>query len=128
MKAADVISSLKARGVELWQESGALRYRARAGTLTEQERETLKRHKSAILQALAAVPPVNTAGADSVPVALHVEVTEPAARECRNCACFEPYPFEPILGSCYALQRMQHATSKPACFGCDNFESKEVPS
>ncbi len=56
MKAADVISTLSARGVELWQEGGTLRYRARAGTLTEQEKETLKCHKSAILHALASVP------------------------------------------------------------------------
>lgn len=52
MKAADVISTLQARGVELWQEGSSLRYRAPTSTLTEHERAALKAHKGAILRAL----------------------------------------------------------------------------
>ncbi len=55
MTPTKVVSTLKARGVELWQEGGTLRYRARAGTLTEQERTTLRVHKAALLKVLASL-------------------------------------------------------------------------
>ncbi len=80
---------------------------------------------SVILVRKAPTPSQPTATAASAPVMAHLAVTESAARACRNCTHFELYPFEPILGSCHALKRMQNAGSKPARFGCSHFEPKE---
>lgn len=121
MKVNDVISTLKSRGIELWQEGNALRYRARAGTLTEQERATLRAHKPAILQALADSLSNPTTTTSQAPVAGSAAVVVPPARECQGCVHFEPYPYEP-LGSCHIHERMQHATSKPRQFGCGHFQ------
>ncbi len=75
MKADDVIGSLNARGIELWQDGGTLRYRAPAGALTEQERAALKANKPAILKALAPSPIGTTATTASAAVAGPTAVT-----------------------------------------------------
>ena len=38
MKATEIVSTLQTRGINLWQESRTLRYRAPTGALTDKER------------------------------------------------------------------------------------------
>lgn len=136
--ATEVISTLQGRGVTLEADgTGGLRVTG-ISRLSDREKGMLRSHKSAILRVLERTPtstsgqpvptPVRASTAVARPLPNRTEPPKPAARECRNCARFKPYPFEPILGSCYALQRMQNASSKPARFGCSHFEPKEVRS
>lgn len=84
MKATDVISTLQARGIELWQDGGTLRYRAPTGALTERERAALRAHKAAILKALAPPPIGTTAASAPAPVAPALAATEPTG-PCPTC-------------------------------------------
>ncbi|MBB0242572.1 amino acid adenylation domain-containing protein [Streptomyces alkaliphilus] len=52
MTATELISELKALGVDLWAESGQLRFRAPRGVLTEERRAALREHKATILELL----------------------------------------------------------------------------
>lgn len=88
MTPTEVISILKARGVELWQEGGALRCRARLGALTEQEKAVLKAHKGTILKALA-----TTATTEDKPVAPAPAVTEPLSNRTDPPAPGSTQPF-----------------------------------
>lgn len=49
---AELIDRLEAAGVQLWAADGQLRFRAPQGTLTEQDREELRRKRSAVLEYL----------------------------------------------------------------------------
>ncbi|HEX2972907.1 MAG TPA: hypothetical protein VHP11_11270, partial [Tepidisphaeraceae bacterium] len=122
MDAAQVISIFRDRGFTLSVTAAGNLKAQGPRPLTEKEGATLKEFKASILRLLALPPIKSTATSSGEPVTANLAAIEPEERECRNCARFEPYPFEPILGSCYALKRMQHATSKPARFGCGNFE------
>ena len=129
-----VISSLKARGVELWQEGDALRYRAPAGALTDREKAALRAHKASILKALAAQT-LSTAIASPTSVASTIAVTEPLPtrteslqpepkdRLCYQCQHFQRSPYRFPLGLCQQHgNRIQHSTSQPTHFGCGFFE------
>ena len=50
----ELIAELAALGVRLWEDDGRLRYRAPAGVLTEQWRESLRAQRDAVLDALRA--------------------------------------------------------------------------
>ncbi|MFI6350425.1 amino acid adenylation domain-containing protein [Streptomyces sp. NPDC050560] len=51
---ADLIERLRQAGVHLWEEDGALRYRAPKGTLDAAHLQELKRHKAPVLELLRA--------------------------------------------------------------------------
>ncbi|MES9525328.1 amino acid adenylation domain-containing protein [Streptomyces capoamus] len=54
MNLAGLLAELQAGGVELWEESGALRFRAPRGALTAERRALLKAHKDEVLDLLRA--------------------------------------------------------------------------
>lgn len=143
MKAAEVISSLKARGVELWQEGGALRYRAPTGVLTEQEKATLRQHKASILRVLATPtqptaipqqPAVDPATATGEPFpAQALPPIDRQDRRCYLCTHFQRSPYGFPLGLCqqhgdkevHPNGRIQHVNSEPSHFGCISFELRQ---
>ncbi|MGW6600382.1 amino acid adenylation domain-containing protein [Streptomyces sp. NPDC055036] len=54
MTAIELITELSALGVDLWAESGQLRFRAPQGVLTEERKAALRAHKATILELLDA--------------------------------------------------------------------------
>ncbi|MFE0680171.1 amino acid adenylation domain-containing protein [Streptomyces sp. NPDC058961] len=54
MNIAGLLAELEAAGVELWEESGRLRFRAPQGALTDERREALRAHKEQVLGHLRA--------------------------------------------------------------------------
>jgi len=61
--AADLLTALRRRHVQLEPDGGGLRYRAPAGTLTVADREALRGHRDdlvALLRAESTRPPVST--------------------------------------------------------------------
>ncbi|MEU3502401.1 amino acid adenylation domain-containing protein [Streptomyces hundungensis] len=52
MNIAGLLAELEAAGVELWEQSGRLRFRAPQGALTDERRETLRAHKEQVLEHL----------------------------------------------------------------------------
>ncbi len=54
MNPAELIRELEHLGVRLWEEAGALRFRAPKGVLTESRRAALSQHKQAVLEHLRA--------------------------------------------------------------------------
>lgn len=52
MNIAGLLAELEAAGVELWEESGRLRFRAPQGALTDVRREALRAHKEQVLDHL----------------------------------------------------------------------------
>ncbi|MFG2603297.1 amino acid adenylation domain-containing protein [Streptomyces sp. NPDC048514] len=52
MNLAGLLAELEASGVELWEESGSLRFRAPQGALTGEQRALLKAHKDDVLDLL----------------------------------------------------------------------------
>lgn len=54
MSVTALIRELEEVGVQLWEESGQLRFRSPRGVMTEARREALRRHKSEVLEVLRA--------------------------------------------------------------------------
>lgn len=54
---AELLSALRARGVRLWAEHGALNYDAPAGVMTDELLERLRAHKPELLALLASAEP-----------------------------------------------------------------------
>ncbi|MFI7492516.1 amino acid adenylation domain-containing protein [Micromonospora echinaurantiaca] len=65
---SELVDTLEAHGVELWEEDGQLRFRAPRGVLTEQRRETLRARRPELLAYLKGAP---TAGLEPDPAARH---------------------------------------------------------
>ncbi|MFO0580141.1 MAG: amino acid adenylation domain-containing protein [Polyangia bacterium] len=65
MQAHERLALLRAQGIELWAEAGALRYRAPHGVVTAQLREELRRHKADLLPLLE-----GTVAEDEAPMSL----------------------------------------------------------
>ena len=59
-----LIAELERLGVQLWEESGELRFRAPRGVFTDERREALRENKAAVVQALRRLreQPAVTAG------------------------------------------------------------------
>jgi pyochelin synthetase len=81
---SELVSSLAAQGIELWEEDGQLRFRAPRGALTDERRAVLRARKAELLEYLKDTP----AGC---------LVPDPASR-------FEPFPLTDIQLS-YVLGR-----------------------
>ncbi|ROO60463.1 pyochelin synthetase [Micromonospora sp. Llam0] len=54
MSTRQIVAELSALGVELWEDGGALKFRAPAGVLTDQRRQRVREHRDEILALLAA--------------------------------------------------------------------------
>jgi pyochelin synthetase len=54
MNAQQIVSGLEKDGIRLWEEDGALRFRAPRGALTEERRALLRAHRDEVLDHLAA--------------------------------------------------------------------------
>ncbi|GAB3491537.1 non-ribosomal peptide synthetase [Amycolatopsis cihanbeyliensis] len=52
MKAPEIVAELRTLGVDLWAESGQIRFRAPRGVLTDERREALRAHKAEIVRLL----------------------------------------------------------------------------
>lgn len=54
MSTAEIVQSFHDRGITLYLDGERLRYRAKRGTLTAEDKARIRAHKAAILQALSA--------------------------------------------------------------------------
>ncbi len=92
---SDLVDSLEAHGVELWEEDGGLRFRAPRGALTDERRDLLRARKAELLEYLKGAPST-------------VLVPDPAARH-------EPFPLTDIQMSYVLGRRSAFAYSGVGC-------------
>jgi L-cysteine---[L-cysteinyl-carrier protein] ligase PchF len=85
MSAAELVAELVRVGVQLWEESGRLHFRAPKGVLTNEQREALREQRDAVLEYLREGPPARRVTPD------------PAGR-------FDPFPLTDVQ-SAYLLGR-----------------------
>lgn len=98
----DLLSECKAAGVELYLDTGRLRYRARAGVYTEALRQKVAAHKAALIALLQVPTPTTPAATPTFGQAPAVSATVKYTRR-RALASAPPQP-APLTGVHYAAR------------------------